>query len=94
MFNILSQSALLLTHTTSGHVVSDNDIDISFDGVDLIEGLRQLGELFRTLDQKFPNFGKIGHILGTVLGFFPPKFWFCLIIALICLVTARIIKRT
>ena len=76
---------------TSG--VSSNSFDITFDDVNILDGLRQLAEYFKNLPNHLPGFQRVGSILGLMLNSFPPKFWFCMIICVICLTLARILRR-
>lgn len=73
--------------------VSSNDIDITFDGIDLFEGLHTLADFFSDIPNKLPSYARVGSLFGTMLEVFPPKFWFTMIIVVICLTIARIFKR-
>lgn len=73
--------------------VSSNDIDISFDGVDLLDGLKQLGDYFQNLPNKLPGYERVGSFFGAMLKAFPPRFWFALIVCIICMCIGRILRR-
>lgn len=73
--------------------VSGNASDFSFDGINIVDGLQRLKEYFVTLNDTLPSFGKIGQVFNVVLSAFPAKYWFAMIIFVICLTLARILRR-
>ena len=80
---------LLLTQ----NVVSSNITDVTFDDINIFDGIRQLSEFFQDLPNKLPAFQRVGSFMGLCLKTFPAKFWFCMIIVVICLVLGRILRR-
>lgn len=73
--------------------VSTNNIDITFDDVNIFDGIRKLSEYFQDLANHLPSYERVGLVMGKLLGFFPADFWFCMIICVICLVLSRILRR-
>lgn len=69
------------------------DGDISFDGIDIVSGLQQMGDFFQNLPNYGPSFGRIGTILNRFWSLFPNDYWFALIILLICFTIQRVIVR-
>lgn len=70
-----------------------DDVEFSFDGIDIISGLQQMGDFFSNLSDYAPPFQKIGFILNRFWGLFPNDFWFAMIVTMICLTIARVICR-
>lgn len=69
------------------------DFDISFDGIDIIDALDQMGSFFSNLSNLAPSFQRIGLILNRFWGLFPSSYWFALIIVITCLTIGRVICR-
>lgn len=74
-------------------LVSTNDIDTTFNGVDIVDGLSQISEYFKNIPERVPVMKNVGIIFGYCLDCFPSKFWFCMIIVVICLTISRILRR-
>lgn len=70
-----------------------DDFSISFDGLDIIDALDQMGSFFSNLPKLAPPFQRIGLILNRFWGMFPNSYWFALIIGLTCLTIGRVICR-
>ena len=75
------------------NTVSSNTPSITFDDINIFDGLRRLAEYFQELPNHLPAFQRVGRVLGLMLSTLPPKFWFCMIIVIICLTLARILRR-
>ena len=73
--------------------VSGDNVEFSFDGVDIIEGLQKMGDFFKNLPNYFPPFVKIGRILKHVWIVFPSDYWFALCIVLVCFTIMRVFCR-
>ena len=74
-------------------MVSGNMPDISFDGVDVVQGLQDISTYFNNLKNFLPSFARMGGILGHILRTFPNKFWFALTFLVICMTISRIVCR-
>lgn len=64
-----------------------------FDGVDLTEGLQKFSAYWDQFVDTLPGYVKVGTVLNNVFEAFPPKFWFCMIICVICLTLGRMLRR-
>lgn len=78
--------------TTQPIDVSSNDSFV-FDGVDLESGILQFQAWWDQIQDQLPGYVKVGSILNNVFEAFPPKFWFAMILCVICMTLARILKR-
>lgn len=64
-----------------------------FDGVDLTEGLRKFSAYWDQFYDTLPGYVKVGRVLNNVFEAFPPKFWFAMIIVVICMTLERMLRR-
>lgn len=72
--------------------VSSNSY-FEFDGINITDGLDKFRDFWDNMVNYLPGFQRVGLVLNNVFSAFPPKFWFCMIICVICLTIGRILRR-